>query len=491
MSEKFYWSPFYQSVRDDWIRHRDIYDAKKSIVCAQPYLYAHEQESKGTKESSELYVARAARSHFVAITRMIVSLYQSLFFRCPIEYDPATEELLGDAKKNIDGHGMTLQSMMCDHVLVHDLLYGYAWVLVDAFGTQVRSKGDEEAAGIRPFMNPIDPLSVPDWQVETADAKRIGKLNAWRRQYQLEKPRVNLREQAVLETRTDEYLIVPGGFNINRFKTDASARDLQTKKIDEIAWESVNESAGVQVVALPEITVASLMSEPWVRDVTDENIRHFNLRSSCDNIEYYQAYQKIIVSGEGVNDASIIEGMTENSIALISRANVKVDFVPPGDSAALKQSINESVDMCFKIGLDQIRNMPASSKAGQSAESRQEEKDPTIAAVESEIGNIQTLLNEALGYYAQYKGVENYIPGATLETEIDDTDWNTFRSNYLATRDIMKGVAGWDAAVAQKIIRGTKLPQKQKEALLKEAEALKNLVEEQGADAVQAALNGK
>lgn len=491
MSEKFYWSPVYRGLRDDWVKHSDIYYAKRNTIVAQPYLYPHEQESGNSQSAKDLYARRQTRTSFLAITRIVVSLLQSLFFRSPIQYDDAAKKMLDGAEDNIDGQGMTLQALAADHVLVNDLLFGYSWILVDAFGLQVRSRGEAQMAGLRPFMTPISPLGVPDWMIETADPKRAGKLNAWRRQYELEVPRENLRTQPRMEVRTDEYLKTAKGFSVGHYKTSLSTSDFQSKKIEDVQWEIAGEDAGIIEIPLPEITVASYASTDWVYDLAEENLRHFNLRSSADNIEYYQAYDKHVFSGEGINDEACIKGLTEYSIGLIPKANVTLHSMPAGDATGLKASIADSLDMCFKLGLNQQRQLPQSSKSVQGADTIAEEKDNTIAAIEAELENLEAHLNEALGYYAQYKGATDFEGEICIDKNISRQSFTEWLAVYNATRDIMRGVKGYEAAVAMKVIRESKFPEKQREELLKEAEKIKNIAANQGADAIGQALAGK
>lgn len=491
MSEKFYWSPVYRSLRDDWVKHSNIYEGKRGTMCSPLYLWQHEQESKETKDAKELYAKRQTRTSFLNITRIVISMLQSLFFRSPILLDEEAKKLLEGAEDNIDGQGMTLQALAADHVLVHDLLYGYCWILVDAFGLQVRSRGEQQMVGLRPFMTPISPLGVPDWVIESTDPKRAGKLNAWRRQYELEAPRENLRTAPKLEVRTDEYIWTPQGFTVGHFKTNTSVSEFTSKKIEDVQWETASEDQGQIVIPLPEITVASYASSDWVYELVEENLRHFNLRSSADNIEYYQAYDKHVFSGEGINDAACIKGLTEYSIGLIPKDNVTLHTMPAGDAAGLKASIADSLDMCFKLGLNQLRQLSQSSKAVQGADTLAQEKDNTIAVIESELENLETILNEALGYYAQYKGATNFEGEICLDKDISQQSFTEWLAVYNATRDIMRGVKGYDAAVAMKVIKESKFPEKQREELLAEAKKLLNVTQSQGTDAIGQALAAK
>jgi hypothetical protein len=492
-NDKFYWHPDYRLNRDDWVRHKDVYQARRSVIKGVDYLYAHEQEERGTNDkvspdAIELRSRREDRTSFLNITRMIVDLWRSLFFRTPVDLDEGAKRLFDGAEKNIDGHGKTLDKFIRGDVLTNYLLYGDVWILTDAFGIQARSKGQESLLGLRPYWECIEPLGVPDWEYEEEDPKRIGKLNAFRTQYEAIARRANLGQAPTTEVRTDVYQVVGNGYVIQRYKATSTAAEVASKNIEDVQWESVNESVGAIIVPLDELPVARLREEDWVHDLVEENLRHYNLRSSADNIEYYQAYDKLVLFSERTG-TEIAGGLTEHSIAFIKDKDARLEKIQSNDPKGIKESVQQSLDACFKIGLNQVRALPSDSRATQAADSMLEEKDNTIASVESSLQEIEDVLNESLGYFADFKG-QKRSGKITVNKKISDRDWDHFRSQMLSMRDILMKVEGFDKAAAIEVIQSLEFPEETEKELIINAEKLKAIIEEES-DPIDEALNGQ
>jgi len=106
--------------------------------------------------------------------RSVINVYNSFMFReCPdrdfgsLTNDQMLPEFLDDA----DLEGRSLDSVMKD-VSTWSSVFGHAWVLLSKPNIAAVTKADEIAAGVRPYISIITPLTVYDW---TYQRNAIGK----------------------------------------------------------------------------------------------------------------------------------------------------------------------------------------------------------------------------------------------------------------------------------------------------------------------------
>ena len=124
-----------------------------------------------------------------------------------------------------------------------------------------------------------------------------------------------------------------------------------------------------------------------------------------------------------------------------------------------------------------------------------EEKDNTIAMVETSLGEIEAIMNEALQYYDWFKNGYSDKPTAAkieLDKQITDKDWDHWRAQVLSFRDILRKVDGFDAAAAVEVIESLKFPDATETKLVASAKTVKNDdTEKVQEDAIGGALNGR
>lgn len=100
----------------------------------------------------------------------IVNIYNAFLFRNEIErdfgtlvLDPSLKPFLEDA----DLEGRSLNAFMKD-VSSYSSVFGHCWVLMVKPQTNARTRAEELAQDIRPYVTIITPLSVLDWRWERA-----------------------------------------------------------------------------------------------------------------------------------------------------------------------------------------------------------------------------------------------------------------------------------------------------------------------------------
>jgi hypothetical protein len=447
--------PDYQAFKVRWKLWNTLFDGNHDDLTGDDILWMHaiEKLTDAQKIGQTLRACRQERSRFLNLTEVITSLWQSLFFRDGYKPLPkATQELLGEdnAEKDIDGHKTSLGSFVRDQLLKEYFVTGRPMIMATAYPEAAASRAEEKEKGLRPFLEMIPPLSVPDWSLESKDPARNGRMNSFRQVYRHIEPRESVEQQIKQSTRCDIYVRREGSFEIRKYVQQTGADGKPVMKDGEPVWESPQGDSSLIQVPQPEITIAWLMSESWINNVAEENLRHFNIRSNSDNILYNQGYIKTYLAGKGLDDQEAQQLISEYSNILLPDGTT-VTFSPQWKIADYKDAYAEAIDNAFKLGLNQHRSLPSDSRATMAADSMVEEKDNLYAIVESSVEQVETLVNDALRMYAAYKGRKDFEPGFELcDVKVDDVE--SWLKLYQATRNDLIKLSSFGKATAKYVI---------------------------------------
>lgn len=411
-------------MRDDWIRYRDLFEGKHNVLVKPEYLWYHAIELKAlaNKQADEIRQSRETRTRYLNLVEAIASLWQSYFFRSEPTIDENTKKLLGKAEDDIDGKGTSLFSFIRDQVLISYLIYGKVIVSVDTFSKTGRNRAEQKELGIRPYLELHSPLSVKDWQTETEDTSRIGKLNFLRTEYDLIAPR-SYTSEPILQRYSQVLERSQSGYQVSTFTT-AIDNNLNYVKLDPTTKEAIWESVGTPIVSpkINEIPVSIIDSKPWLHDVCEEVLRYYNLRSNYDNVNYYQGYADKYI--KGVTNQDQMKAFSEYVVKFLPSDGDAIQ-IDPVDTSSLRDATAESLNNVFKIGLNMFRALPQDAKGVQGADTIQEDKDNTYAIVESSLDDIEVLINDAIRNYSILAGTP-IEPQIQLCRDIKRDNWNEF-----------------------------------------------------------------
>lgn len=481
-----YTHPTYSGLKEDWEVYRDLYQGKHSILSSSKYLHLHALESiPGNTNSENLRKAREQRTRYLNTVEIIVSLWQSFFFRKAPNPDPSVLKMLGDDYKNIDGKGNSLFSFIKNEVLKCYLLNGRVDVFADSPQGQPRSRRDQKVLGLRPFLEVIEPLSRKDWDVEANDPKRVGLYNMLRYEYLVYLPRSNSSEEPTYQYRTkvlrrdnDRYVIDIYGAKAEKGSTPAGI----SEKNDWTIISTIETN-------LEELPVSYAEDTSWLHDVCHETIRFHNIRSMKDNINFFQGYSKTFIIGE--QDKKTEKALTEFTVSFLDEGS-NVLFGPVITPTGLENSEKESIVNIFRLGLNQLRHLPLDSKETQSADAVIEEKWNTLALVESTLQEIEGVIDRSLYYYAQLKGVRDFEGSINLNKDIDEKDFNQFITAYSTFGDKLSKYPEIEKSVLKQAVLKLGFDEAETKKALNAIEkgAIKTTEDNTQNDPVQSALNG-
>lgn len=466
---KLYNHPDYDKNYNDFIKWRDLYEGKHSTLIKPEYLWPHPLEVMGTAESGKLLAARQNRTRYLNLNEIIVSLWISLFFREQPLLDKQTTVLFGDSIKNVDGKQNSFNCFIKNIVTPNYLNYGQAYVLVDSFNQSPKSRAEEIKSGFRPILQCLHPLDVVDWEFEQGDPARLGKLNFLRHQFYKVEPRKTATQKPETKLWTHSLELENGQYVVKRWAAhvnDNQQYQQQQQKQDGIEWDD----KGIVLVGGDEIPIAFIRSESWMKDVSEEALRAYNLRSNYDNIVHFGCYDTKVATGVNSEDEQALKRMTEYTIIMLKSADAQVTKIAATDPGAYERAYGDAISTTFKVGLNQLRALPQDAATAQSAETIGEDKEAQYNLVSSAIEDLENLTNNIVKLYADFAGVKNFTGSVTFNKEVKEEDINTFVAVWTAFSDLLKRVDGVDIAAVKKVIKKLKLDNEDK--LLASAENL-------------------
>lgn len=436
-----YENPEYTREKLDLVRYRDLYEGCHDTLTQPDYLWYIPIERKNpTNQAAKAATVairrdREQRTRYLNIVEIIVSLWASLIFRKQYTLDEDAEKNLEGIEDNIDGQGTSFWDFLKDQVATSLFVYGKVFVLTDSVSDTAASKGDEKQKGLRPFVELLEPLDCKDWQTETT-GPRAGKFKFFRYEYCVLTERESAEQQPREVKRSDVLLHNGSTYEVIRYEEDED--DQANKQLIEGVKKEGNWKLKETIpTKLEEIPLSTIISSTWVHDVCEETLRHFNLRSVKDAIEFTQGFTRTFVKGINPSNNDQLDAFSNYTVTIIP-ADGDVIAVPPTSTADIKASVEEAIDNAFKVGLNKLRTLPASSKENESADSQQEDKENIYAIAESTVNQIEKLANDILVHIAEFWG-DNRAPGTiTMSREFTQESFTEWLAIYAAIRDELK-----------------------------------------------------
>jgi len=461
MAITLYKHPEYEANYDQWVMFRDLFQGDHDTLVSPIYLWKHVLEDNDTPIAARIRGLRQLRSRYQNTIEPVISRYLSLFFKEKLVVDSETQKLI--ANFDYTGRGHSIDAFFQNEVLEKYLVYGRVFVIADRAATEIVNQ--EQDSLIKPTLEALSPLDVPDWEIETEDPKRLGKLRFIRTEYAIIEPRNNAQEQPKAVRYSKEYRYQNNIYTVTTWREAEGKKN--ESKTNETQWDLVSS---FDFNDYKDIPIKYLFSESWIKDVAQETLRLFNFMSSRDNILYHQAYQRTFFIGN--LNAQQEKAVAEYTAAVLPE-NTVVTTIEPANPVALDQAIERSVNAIFRMAFKQNRTVSAESKAVESSDSQQESKEQLVSLILSEIDRFEKLINDSIKDLLSFMDrKKEFTTEIKLTRDIQDADIDKQIQIYATLRDEINSVPEWREETLQKFIEFQDIAD---DAALKIAESIKLL----------------
>lgn len=437
--------PDYKANQGNWQKYQDLYDGDHGTLSSNSsYLWWHELE-KRANGGAQLREIRELRSRYLNLMEPVVSRWISFLFRDDMDIPDDVRALLGDeGLADITGTGVGFETFCKDQIALNYVLFGKPIVYVDSFGTKAESVGQARALGLRPFMEILSPLEVKDWQI-SSDPARKGKYDFLRCEYDLIEPRTSATQKAEVGRYSKVLAVVDGVYTISTYKAE--------KGDSSVEWKLVEEP--VTIPQLTEIPVSGIEGGvSLISDASEQQLALFNLMSAESSILNASAFQRIFVIGVSSEKAKLA---FNEYVANFLPEGASVQAIEPANTQPITDAINATIDRLFKVAFNQVRAIAADSKESPSAEAQREMKEDFLSLIKSIISEIEDIINQALVFYAKFKGIDNFQGKIQLDKNISIEDLDAELAVFAAMKDDFKKVPSAYKAFVKKRISGLNL----------------------------------
>lgn len=451
---KLYQHPDYAKKSRSWKLYRDLYEGDHATLTGEQYLWPHVLE-RATVDGQRIRAIREQRTRYTNYIESIVSTLQSIFFVSPPNFEEAEAQFGEDSEllSNVDGNGASLLSFIKDQVFVNYVLYGMPIIFVDALPTRAETVAEARAAGLRPFMQLINPIDMVDWWIEPGRG-----FQALRFEYFLDEPRATLEEKPKRTRYSRQLFLLDGVYSARRYR-QANSQEIEASQSlkNPLSTGDWVLDAEMSVPGLERLPVATILNqESWIKDAAQEALRFFNLVSTRDNILNNQAYQRLFVASDIDDEAFLAIG--EYTIGRLPKDS-NVIAVEPTSTDAIEKAISSSGMNIFKVAFNQSRALPSDGAAVESAETLSERKADLLSMVMSSIDELEKLTNDALSLYARFAGIEGYSAKVTFSRDITQSAVEQQLQLFAANRDLIARFPTWERAWAKKVVEKMALPE--------------------------------
>lgn len=445
-AKEFFQHPDYKMMAPGWRVCEDLYIGDPTVLRGNQYLFPFQLE-ESSKEGKTAYEQRRRRAFYSNLVRPIMDIWLAFLFKV----DPDLSAVVGpglifeeEEAKDVDGAGTPITEFM-KRATLNRLLYGWSYIYTDA--PRVIAPNGEltqmqaEMVGMRPYSQIWNPIRVPDWMERKAGMGARGELVATHYEFQKLSPRMSFEDEPTLHPHRKECVLDGSTLFIRIYKLVQEQGNSDAGK-----WELIDETTIPRIDTLP---VARTFGESWSKEICQQNLRMHNLESSYENILHYQAYTRIAISGEPADRENDYAG-AENTIMWLS-PNSSVTTIPSENPTALRDRIDEVRNMIFRIGLKQLRQLQADSRAAQSADTLREEKENTHSAAKMLVSEMEDYFNQWASHWAMFKGKEVPESGIVLSKDFAAEDLSQFLEILASTADVRNKLPEFNKAMVGKL----------------------------------------
>jgi hypothetical protein len=430
---RLYLKPEYIKNEPLYTQWKDLYEGDQQTLRDSKYLFLHELET--LEQGIKIRSIREQRTHYTNFIEPLIGIWTGLFFKDEPIIPDDVKAMLGDEIDDIDGEGNSLVAFMRDNVARNYFIYGNPIIRVNALGDKPKTKGEETLKKFRPYLEMLNPLDVKDWKIERDDPLNLNKIIFLRFEYLDELPRARSTDAIVLQPVSKELYLEGKKLYIQKYRLKETKANeplpTQIANADSREWEVVGEPK--ELSEWDEIPIVALFNgESWIKDIAPQALKYHNLESVLDNIHLFQAHQRIQAIGDNLKVTEV--GFAEYCISTWP-LGTSFHVIEPTDTTAIEKRLLQVRDNLFKIALNQVKQLAGDSAGVQGAETIREERQDTIALIQSEIESLENITNKAIELYAKFKGILNFKSEITLSREINETDLDQMSKAFLIIRD--------------------------------------------------------
>lgn len=304
------------------------------------------------------------------------------------------------------------------------LAYGKVGVLVDADEDVSSNRLEALENGERSYFVKFPAASILDW-------KRFarGPLRGQFSRVLLQEENVSLDGQQY-ESFLELTLDVGERYEFRRYRAKESRKKFSAHR-DGIDVELFEEGQG-GLYRIPFVVMGEGIGESALYGVVNQSEVRLNKQSELDNILYYQAFRRTLLSGVSPQEAV---AFAENTVAYTESENARLQSEDPTEPNALKEEVRGLDRRIFRRGLKERHMQADDTRQVQSAASKAKDSDSLVDWYHTVVDELEAALNDALALQAEFQGFQgaNAEPSMVFSRSFaaEDTEAEAMRDSML------------------------------------------------------------
>lgn len=459
-----------------------------SIKSVRDYLRRYDTESPDTPQGKRAWQSRLNRLYNKNLCEPPLLVHLAHLSQ-EIEFKSKPSDHMAEIIADVDGLGTNLKNF-ARGIIWEYLKLGRVGVLIDAPAEVAPNKVQAIANGERCYFEIYPATKIRDWEVIEKGSER-----GYFKKLVLQLPPVIKSESGknkkIKEVRYEKLLMFEYSPTLNADGTttpgytfselicneEGPLFDYVTGSAesmpDEYAGQrnyTVDKAGSVVGSHIPFVIMGQSPLESILKDVWELNYAALNLNSTLTNIIYYQAFQRILLSGVTEDEAKYL---AENIAALAKSPDAKVWTIEPGNPDAAFRELANIENQARRRGmLENHQLLNEDSKESPSAESKAKDMLARGRYYHYVIDLLTDTLNRIFDFAAQFEGEEE-SPDVVIGRDfgLEDPAAEQSERALLFQQAAQIGASKLQKAIVKESVRCMKLSQEEKDAIIADIDA--------------------
>lgn len=373
-----------EEMRRDWSVVEPLMGGTRAMRAAGTALLP-----KWPKEEQEDYDSRLKQSTLLPAYSETVRNNTGRVFAEPIVLGDDVPEVLKPLTQDMDQLGNSLD-VWAQSYFAEGLAYGISFALVDYPSTVdkeghpiVRTKADEKAAGVRPYVVLIRPQQLLGWRSTTSNGRPV--LTQFRYMEQVQEDDGEFGTTSIDQVR----VLTPGAWAIYR-------------KADKEGWALYDEGTtslpGIPLVPFYTNRTGFMTATPPLQELAHLNVKHWQSQSDQDNILHVARVPMLAITGIDDDNWELKVG-TSSATKLPPTGDMKWVEHTGKSIEAGRTSLQDLEDQMRIAGAKLLRKDKSATKTATQAE---EEAAQEMSPLQTMAGQFEDALDQILQLFAEY-----------------------------------------------------------------------------------------
>lgn len=378
-------APAVTAMQEDWVIVDALMGGTKAMRKAGTALLEQLPD-----EDDKAYTRRLKRSTLFPAYSETVHNMTGRVFAEPIAPGEDVPESIKEYTQNIDRQGNNLQ-VWAQSLFELGLSRGLCHVLVDYPTTEgLRTRADEQQAGVRPYAIMIRPQQVLGWKVKSVGGEQMLSQFRFMESVEEEHPENTFATKVIEQIRVLE----PGLWFTYRKQEAADG-----KKDWALYQEGVTTLDKIPLATFYTKRTGFMTAAPPLMELAHLNVKHWNEQSDQDKSVRFARIRLAVITGVDDDGLTKVTMSSDSMLSLPAGADVKV---VQGSAESVTVGRTELQALVDEMRIAGAKLLHKEKQATKTAAQAEEEAAQEMSPLETMAGQLEDCLDQVLQFFAEW-----------------------------------------------------------------------------------------